>query len=182
MPAVNSFFTKEMIKYEKPFPLKLYICNYCWLIQLSRMPNKKSLFDEYHHISGASEGNVDHLKRLSNIIYKQFPKKRKILEIGCNDTLLLNFLNKKKYDCIGIDPAKNIVKKNNLNILNDYFDSKYAKLLKQRFKSFDIIIGLNVFAHNSTFLDMFKGCEILLNSDGILLFEVAYAPYTIGGN
>ena len=40
MPAVNSFFTKEMIKYEKPFPLKLYICNYCWLIQLSRMPNK----------------------------------------------------------------------------------------------------------------------------------------------
>ena len=82
---------------------------------------------------------------------------------------------KKKYKCFvsGIDPAKNLLKKNNkLNIMNDYFNLANAKKIEKKFKSFDIVIARNVLAHVKNPNEIFLGAKYLLNEKGIFIIEV----------
>jgi SAM-dependent methyltransferase len=180
MPAVNSYITLSEVKIEKKFPLSLYICNKCWLLQLNYVPVPELLFTEYHHVSGASVGNVEHLKSVSIVldgILKN--KKSKIFEIGCNDGTLLKFLNAMGHDVLGCDPAKNIKQPNDLNIYKDFFNINIANKIISEQSKFDIVIGINVFAHNAGFMNMIQGCEIMLADNGILMVEVAYALDTV---
>jgi SAM-dependent methyltransferase len=180
MPAVNSFITEEQIESEEKYPLTLYVCESCWLLQLGFIPPPSLLFEDYHHISGASKGNVDHLRSVSQVIDQNLRKTdSKILEIGCNDGTLLGFLDDFGYSAVGCDPAKNISQKEELKVYTDFFGEISAERIKSECGGFDVVVGLNVFAHNSAFIDMLKGCVILLNPDGKVMIEVAYAPSTI---
>ncbi len=178
LPLVNSYFNKEDINKEEKFPLELFYCKHCWLVQLGYFPDPKKMYNEYHHISGASKGNVKHLRDVSEYINRISGSKKSILEIGSNDNTLIEMLKDLEFDCLAIDPAKNI-NKNMEDTISEFFNLELAQKLKSQGKKFDIILGLNVFAHNDTFIDMFKGCEILLNEDGFLIIEVAYALETI---
>ena len=180
IPAVNSFIYKNEINDEKLFNLELYVCNHCWLVQLSDVPDPKLLYENYHHISGSSKGNVSHLSDVSNYIHKHYPDKLRVLEIGCNDGTLLDFLNQLGFECIGVDPAKNISQSDNIKVYKDFFNNEFVNNLIKVDGLFDVVIGLNVFAHNDSFVDMFDASYHALNDDGILLVEVAYAPSTIG--
>ena len=178
LPLVNSYFTKEEIHKEELFPLELYYCSSCWLVQLSYFPNPKKMYNEYHYVSGASKGNVDHLNNFSAYLKNIGGNRKSVLEIGSNDNTLVKNLSNLGYKCLAVDPAKNL----NLemeNTISQFFNLDMAKKLESEGKFFDIIIGINVFAHNDTFIDMFEGCKLLLDEDGLLIIEVAYALKTV---
>lgn len=177
MPAVNSFFPIEKIHLEQKTPLMLYVCESCYLIQLSEVPNPEILFDDYHHLSSASKGNTLHLDSVKEFIKNNFDEKSKILEIGANDLYLTKLLNE-DFQVIAIDPAKNINDEQE-NLIIDYFNSTAVKKIQNQFGKFDLIIGLNVFAHNASFKDMFASAKELMHEESFLLFEVAYAVDTI---
>ena len=180
MPAVNSFIYQYEIKSEQLFDLKLYVCDKCWLVQLSDVPKPEVLFEHYHHISGSSKGNVLHLSDVSKYIKKYYPEKSRVLEIGCNDGTLLNFLYESGYACYGIDPARNISQNSKIKVYKDFFNTKFVEKFIEENGLFDIIVGLNVFAHNDNFISMFDASSQALSENGIFLIEVAYAPSTIG--
>ena len=75
IPAVNNFIFENEVTNEKIYNLKLYICQNCWLLQLSDVPKPEILFEHYHHISGASKGNVNHLNEVSLFLKKNYSKK-----------------------------------------------------------------------------------------------------------
>jgi len=180
MPPVNTYFEKATISEEKSFPLKLYVCKICWLLQLGHVPPPSSLFEEYHHVSGASKGNVEHLEKVSEIINKRVKNKpTKIFEVGCNDGTLLKFLQLFSHEVAGCDPAKNLTPKKELRVYSDFFGVNVAKKIWAEAGTFDFIVGLNVFAHNADFIDMLKGSAALLTETGTIMIEVAYAPLTI---
>jgi len=180
MPAVNSYTTLKDVEKEIKFPLSLYICDKCWLLQLNYVPAPELLFTEYHHVSGASVGNVQHLKSVSLVLDNLLKsKKSKIFEIGCNDGTLLKFLNLMGHDVLGCDPAKNIDQPKELNIYKDFFNINIANKIINEHSKFDMIIGINVFAHNAGFMNMIQGCEVMLEENGILMVEVAYALDTV---
>ena len=180
MPAVNSYITLKDVEKEIKFPLSLYICDKCWLLQLNYVPAPELLFTEYHHVSGASVGNVQHLKSVSLVLDNLLKsKKSKIFEIGCNDGTLLKFLNLMGHDVLGCDPAKNIDQPKELNIYKDFFNINIANKIINEHSKFDMIIGINVFAHNAGFMNMIQGCEVMLEENGILMVEVAYALDTV---
>ncbi len=178
LPLVNNYYSLDEITKEEKFPLNLLVCKICFLVQLSFFPDPKKIYSTYHHVSGASKGNVDHLNEVAKFVKILGNNKDSILEIGSNDNTLVNKLSNFGFKCVAIDPAENI-NKNLKNTITDFFDYDLAKKLFTENKTFDIILGLNVFAHNDTFLEMFKGCELILNDDGILIIEVAYALETI---
>lgn len=180
IPAVNNFIFEKEIDSEKLYKLSLYVCKKCWLIQLSNVPDPDVLFKKYHHVSGASQGNINHLSMVADYIKKHFPNHNKILEVGCNDGTLISFLNEKGYECFGIDPAKNINHDKNMTIYKDFFNTNFVKQLVLKNSCFDIVIGLNVFAHNDSFIDMFKASRECLSTKGVFIVEVAYAPATVG--
>jgi SAM-dependent methyltransferase len=138
------------------------------------------LFEEYHHVSGASQGNVEHLKKVSEIINERVKNKPiKIFEVGCNDGTLLKFLQLFSHEVAGCDPAKNLAPEKNLRVYSDFFGVGAAEKIRAETGTFDFIVGLNVFAHNADFIDMLKGSAVLLTETGTVMIEVAYAPLTI---
>ena len=178
IPFVNSFFDSHEINKEKKVPLILYVCMNCYLLQLSKVPAPPELYDEYHHLSSASKGNIKHLEDVAEFIQNILGNDLKILEIGANDMYLTNIL-KNKNKALAIDPAKNINSEDD-NIIIDYFNLESSKKIKNNFGEFDLIIGLNVFAHNDSFQEMFFAAKNLMHNNSVLLVEVAYAVDTIG--
>lgn len=184
LPSVNSYYKFTEIDLFKKYPLELYVCEDCWLLQILNVPEPNILFDEYHHFSGSSAGNVEHLKNVALMIkdIKQINgvDKNKILEIGTNDGTLIQYLSMLDFDVFGVEPAKNIKPQEKVKIFKGYFNLEFSKKIKKEFGIFDYVIGLNVFAHNAKFIDMFKGVKNVLSESGVLIIEVAYAPSTIG--
>jgi 2-polyprenyl-3-methyl-5-hydroxy-6-metoxy-1,4-benzoquinol methylase len=178
IPLVNAFY-KNKAKSKKKYKLNLKCCSVCKVVQLINTPKESMIFKNYKHISGASEDNVKHLKKFSNFVYSKYKNKKKILEIGCNDGSLLKFFSKKKFECMGIDPAKNLksIQPKKIRIINNFFDKRITKIVKKN--SFDIICGLNVFAHFKSVQNSFYLVNDLLKKDGVFIFEVAYALETI---
>ena len=91
-------------------------------------------------------------------------------------------LRDKGYDCIGVDPAKNmqqVHERMGLTVVHDFFDERLAADLLRSKGPFDAIVALNVLAHFPTFMSAFKGIRMLLAPRGILHMEVADATETL---
>jgi hypothetical protein len=182
MPHVNNYKLKNDKGLTPKYPLRLMFCDKCKLLQLSEMPNREEIYCDYDHISSASPANAQHLKSISENINNSESSKKTILEVGCNDATLLRNLNK-KFNVYGIDPAINVYNPSNedsFSIIHDFFDLECTKKIKEVIgKPIDIIVGINVFAHNKNYAEMFKAISELLNDDGYAHIEVAYAVDTI---
>jgi 2-polyprenyl-3-methyl-5-hydroxy-6-metoxy-1,4-benzoquinol methylase len=179
-PLANSFLKKkELKKKEKYYPLKVNFCKKCFHLQLSHIVNAKNMFDDYLYLTNTSRQNVDHFKSYAKKIKKIMNTKEKlsILDIASNDGTFLKFFNKKKYNRLGIDPAKNLskfTKKLGISQLQMYFTFDNSKIIKKRFKRFNIITANHVCAHVSDLIDFFKGVKNLLDINGIFVFEISY--------
>lgn len=177
MPLVNSFYTQNDIHLEKKYPLELYVCTKCFLIQIGNVPDPSEVYTEYHHLSSASQGNRSHLESVAEFIKHNIGNDLKVLEIGANDLYLSNLL-KENAKVLAVDPAKNI-NKDQKNLIRDFFNLESSKKIKNEYGDFDLIIGLNVFAHNEDFKNMFLAAKSLMHDNSILMVEVAYALETI---
>jgi 2-polyprenyl-3-methyl-5-hydroxy-6-metoxy-1,4-benzoquinol methylase len=156
-PIANDFLSFPSNK--KTYPLKVLRCANCNHLQLSHVIHKKKLFSKYLFLSGVSSTNVEHFKRYAIECTKRFIKKKsKILDIACNDATFLNFFDKNKIK-VGIDPANNILPKNNLNNFffeNNFFSLSESTKLKKKYGKFDLITANNVCAHVDDLYDFVK--------------------------
>ena len=180
MPIVN-FFPKvpDQARYAE---LTLVVCDKCWSLQLGSAPDPADLYVEYHHRSGASGGNVEHLENFSDMVAQIANDKAftSVLEIGCNDLTLFSSLSAKVTgNVVGIDPAVNISVAGETNVYRDFFNHDTAQIIQKDHGKMDLILGLNVFAHVPSVVDMFRAVNGLLAEDGTFIFEVAYAFDTI---
>jgi SAM-dependent methyltransferase len=181
MPPVNAFVDQD--EKEESFPLDLYYCISCSLIQLGEIVAPEKLFTNYLHTSSASVGNVNHLDHVAMFLEnRMLVKEKSILEIGSNDGLLLSFLKDKGAIVLGVDPAQNLqneVKSKGVSSLVGFFDEPFAEEMKNSYSNFDIIVALNVMAHTPTFLSALKGIAKLLSKNGTFMMENAYVVETI---
>ena len=186
-PPANAFVTKDKLHInQEKFPLELFFCEECYHLQLTDVVDPNELFENYVYVSGTSPVFIDHFYNYAKDIINTYKPSLKnyILDIGSNDGTLLKFFKEEGYSVIGVDPAKNfrfIHKKRKLKVIYDHFGKNF--LNKKNEKYFDIIIGINVFAHFKKVSESFKTINKLLNDEGRFLFEVAYAlPTLFSGN
>ena len=109
-PFSNSFINKNQIKLEKKFPLELVFCKNCYLSQLSIIPDTKFIFDKYDYLSSSSRALSNHYKKLIKNVTKKEKLKRDdtVMDIGCNDGILLNHYPNHMKNIIGIEPSNAI--------------------------------------------------------------------------
>ncbi len=186
MPLVNAFYDDFDESSYSP-NLNLIYCNECKVCQLEEAPSVGKLFAKYKHYSGASKDNVSHLIKVAQFCneFKGGLEAANVLEIGCNDGTLLNEFKKIGANIIGCDAALNMADlpiHKELNTVFVPFGHEAAKIILNRYsgKKFDLILGLNVFAHYDSVYESF--CEIsnMLNPEnGVFMFEVAYALDTV---
>ena len=181
VPLAGYFPNPLEVGKESKYPLKLVVCKKCKLVQTDSMINPKLLFEDYRYLS--SVGLSKHFENVAKILDDKYNVKDKdILEIGCNDGVLLKPLCDLGAKAVGIDPATNVVKvarEKGLNVHNGYFSYDNHKLFD---KKFDLVLSNNTFAHIIDIQDSVKGINHVLKPDGNFIFEVHYLKSLIEGN
>ena len=132
-PPSNSYLDIVQIQSkEKYFPLKVYVCNKCWLVQTFDTNKADELFTEtYSYLSSYSDTWIDHISKYVKDITKKLSLNSKslVIEVASNDgSLLKNFL-RLKIPCVGIEPTKstaNIAKKAGIKVYNSFFNRKFS--------------------------------------------------------
>ncbi len=188
-PPSNSFLSIEELNAPEIFyPLKLYVCEKCFLVQIDEYKKSEDIFsNKYAYFSSYSKSWLEHARQYVEIVTARFElnKESFIVEIGSNDGYLLQYFKKKNIPCLGIEPAKNtadVARAKGIEVISDFFDVRLAgRLIKERKKA-DLIVGNNVLAHVPDIKDFIKSLKILLKEDGLITLEFPHLMRLIEGN
>ena len=177
-PPSNSYLTsKTVLQLEKYYPLKVLICDCCWLVQTEDFVGASELFtDEYAYFSSYSSSWLEHARDYVDKMVGRLglSDKSRVVEIAANDGYLLQYIQAKGIPCYGIEPTHSTAyaaKKKGLEIIEKFFGLALAKELAQQALRADLIVANNVLAHVPDINDFVKGCSILLKPSGIATFE-----------
>ncbi len=180
MPIANAFVEKNEFKKEYFFELAPTYCPACSLFQLKYQPNPNKLFhDNYAFFANTSNHMQDHFQELSKKIINNFSinKDDLIIEIGNNDGGMVRFFNDLGYQHLGVDPSKNVsdfAKSLGVNVLNDFFNIKTAKQIKNEYGKAKVFLSANTLAHIPDINSVFEGINFLLADDGVFITEYPY--------
>ena len=176
-PLANSYVDSTESEVEEVFfPLKTFVCEKCFLVQLGEFKSPNEIFKDYAYFSSFSPSWVNHAEQYVNSLVKKFNinKKNLVVEIASNDGYLLQFFKKKNIPVLGIEPAENVAKnaiKKGIPTITKFFGSKLAIELKKSGKKVDCIIANNVLPHTPELTDFIKGLELLINPNGIIVIQ-----------
>ena len=174
-PLANSFLSESDLQKDEPFfPLQVYVCNECYLVQLKQFKTPDEIFSEYAYFSSYSM--LEHAENYVEMILKRFHfnENSLVVELASNDGYLLQYFKKKQIPFLGIEPAENVAKsaiKNDIPTIIDFFSEDLAINLKNDGKQTDLIIANNVLAHVPELNKFVKGIKILLKDNGIATIE-----------
>ena len=126
MPSANSFLQKNELKTEKIFPLCVYVCKECYLVQIPEIRTPEELFSNYAYFSSYSTTWLKHAEAYVEMMLKRFhfSEESLIIELASNDGYLLQYFKKKEIPVLGIEPAENVAEfaiKNGINTKIDFF-------------------------------------------------------------
>jgi 2-polyprenyl-3-methyl-5-hydroxy-6-metoxy-1,4-benzoquinol methylase len=179
-PITNNLLKKLPKKnFKYTYPLKVFVCDKCWLVQNKDKINAKKIFTKnYPYFSSFSSSWLKHADNLTTKIINRFNlnKTSLVAEVASNDGYLLQYLKKKKIPCFGIEPTKSTgmsARKRGIKVFQKFFNTETSKNLSKRYKA-DIIIALNVLAHVPNIKDFIKSFKILLKNNGVAIFEFHY--------
>ena len=177
-PLSNSYLTKENLKLPEMYlPLRIKVCDKCWLVQTEDYIDKKNIFkNDYAYFSSTSKTWLAHAKYFVKKITKelQLSSQSHVVEIASNDGYLLKNFIDMKIPCLGIEPTKGTAHEaENLKIpvIKKFFSEKLAKQLADNNKKAVLIIGNNVFAHVPNINDFTRGLKVLLKPKGTITLE-----------
>ena len=176
-PLSNSFLKYENLKdLEKKFPLKVFVCENCFLVQLPEFETPQNIFREYAYFSSYSKSWLNHAKNYVNMISEKnnLGNDNLVVELASNDGYLLQFFKNKGISVLGIEPAANVAKiaeDKGIKTVVDFFGEELATRLSNEGTKADLIIGNNVLAHVPDINDFVKGISILLKANGTVNME-----------
>jgi len=179
-PPANSFIDQNQLdSTEFKFPLRLFWCSDCFLVQLLDIVDKEYLFKNYFYMTSASKPIVDHFKKYAQDVYKEFLEGKGdslVVEIGSNDGSLLSEFKKLGTSILGIEPAtnlSNLANQSNITTKNTFFSSQLSKEIIESHHA-SVVVANNVIAHVEDLHDLMCGIKILIGDDGVFIFEVPY--------
>lgn len=160
-------------------PLQVNLCLDCYHSQLSVVANPKELFSDYLYVSGTTQSLKDHFRSLVTSTLPMKPAdKISVLDIGANDYSLLKEFQRRGVKVEGVDPAANLASQaGNIPALVDFWGREAA--LKVTQAPYDLITGLNVFAHNSDPLGFLEACKLVLKDTGHIVLEFPWFKETV---
>ncbi|MCB4790682.1 MAG: class I SAM-dependent methyltransferase [Elusimicrobia bacterium] len=177
-PLSNAFLKKDDLnKMEAYYPLDVYVCEKCYLVQIEEFETAKNIFSsEYAYFSSYSNIWLEHCKNYEEMMVNRFSfnKSSLVVEIASNDGYLLQYFRQHSIPVRGVEPASNtadVAIKKGIPTDITFFDTSYAEKMKEAGKLADLIIGNNVLAHNPKLNDFVQGLEIALKSDGVITME-----------
>ena len=160
------------------FPLEIYFCEECSLVQLGAAIDPNILFKEYFYTSGVSTSFKNHLFDLATTVFKKFnlTSEDLVVDIASNDGTLLDGFRQNNVKVLGVEPSNtaDIALSNGINTVKDFFSKSIAEQIVNDFGNAKIITATNVFAHIDKIDSLMQGLVSLLSDDGVFVSESQY--------
>jgi 2-polyprenyl-3-methyl-5-hydroxy-6-metoxy-1,4-benzoquinol methylase len=177
-PPSNSFLKKEQLDEPEHFyPLKVYVCSSCYLVQIAEYKKAIDIFDaDYAYFSSFSTSWLAHSKAYTDKMVELFGFNQNalVVEIASNDGYLLQYFKEKNIPVLGIEPTKNtaeVATKKGIETITEFFGVDFAEKLVAKNKQADLLLGNNVLAHVPDLNDFVGGMKIALKPQGVITME-----------
>jgi predicted TPR repeat methyltransferase len=177
-PPSNAYLTAQTLRApENWFPLRVLVCERCWLAQTEDYTEANKLFDaEYAYFSGFSSSWLAHCERYVADMVGRFKLKNDshVIEVAANDGSLLQYVKARNIPCTGVEPTASTAataRAKGISIVQEFFGVRLAEELVSRGKAADLIVANNVLAHVPDINDFVAGFTRLLNPQGVATFE-----------
>jgi len=177
-PPSNAYLTAESLNApEQWYPLRLLVCEKCWLVQTEDFSNAESLFTaDYAYFSSFSKTWLDHARDYVHSMIDRFSlgSNSEVCEVAANDGYLLQFVQEAGIPCIGIEPTSGtaeVARKKGITIIEEFFGESLAQKLVKKGHAADLMTANNVLAHVPDINDFISGFRTLLKPQGVATFE-----------
>jgi hypothetical protein len=177
-PPSNAYLTAEDLnKPEKYYPLRLKVCDECWLVQTEDYADADELFTkDYAYFSSTSKSWLEHAQRYCQAITTKLGlgKESFVIEVASNDGYLLKNFVSDGVPCLGIEPTASTAaaaESIGVPVLREFFGEALGRRLAERGQQADLIIGNNVYAHVPDINDFTRGLKAALKLGGTITLE-----------
>src|SRR5579862_4782041 len=176
-PLCQTHISPEQLNaMERFYPLRVYVCDACLLVQLEEFVAPADIFSEYAYFSSFSDSWVEHARRYTEQMRKRFglDGSRQVMEIASNDGYLLQHFVAAGVPVLGIEPAENVARAaiaKGVRTISCFFGRESAARIKSQYGPPDLLLGNNVLAHVPDINDFVAGMQLLLKSDGVITME-----------
>jgi SAM-dependent methyltransferase len=176
-PLCESFLRAEDVNRMEPFyPLHVWVCDACFLVQLEEYVSGADIFTEYAYFASYSDSWLAHVRRYADIITERLGlgAGSRVIEVGSNDGYLLQWFVAKGIPVLGIDPAVNVVKKalaRGVPSMARLFTAALARELAADGTQGDLVCGKNVMAQVTDLNDFVDGLRLILKPRGVITVE-----------
>ncbi len=188
-PPSNAYLSREeLLKPEATFPLKLFVCDQCWLVQTEDNSSADELFaGDYAYFSSTSQGWLQHAARYTDDITRRLglTKDSFVIEVASNDGYLLKNFVAAGIPCLGVEPTDgtaDAAEKIGVPVLREFFGEATGRALAEGGKCADLICGNNVYAHVPDINDFTQGLRIALKVGGTVTLEFPHLMQLIAKN
>jgi hypothetical protein len=179
-PLANNLPRPEDLSRPEPrFPLRVAVCDSCWMLQITDIVPPVELFSEYLYFSSFSDALLRHSKQAveQHLAQEKLHADSFVVEVASNDGYLLRNFVDAGVPCLGIEPAANIARvavERGIPTLNRFFSLELARELAAQGRQADLILGNNVFAHVPDTNDFVAGLAALVKPSGRITLEFPY--------
>lgn len=177
-PPSNAYLTTaDLTRPEKYYPLKIKVCDRCWLVQTEDYAQADELFNsDYAYFSSTSSGWLAHAAQYAERMMQalRLDKNSLVMEIASNDGYLLKNFVAAGIPCLGIEPTAStatVAERQGIPILREFFGEALGKSLASQGTQADLVVGNNVYAHVPDINDFTAGLKVVLKPGGTITLE-----------
>lgn len=187
-PPSNAYLSRPgLMSPERWFPLRVVVCESCWLVQTEDYATASELFDsDYAYFSGFSSSWVDHCSAYAETMVDRFrlDGDSTVVEVASNDGTLLRFFAERELSCIGIEPTASTAeaaRELGLNVVEEFLTVDLADRLSAAGLRADLLVANNVVAHVPDIVGFVRACGRLLGDGGVATFEFPHLLQLVSG-
>lgn len=188
-PPSNSYLSaEELNEPEVYFPLRLFVCDQCFLVQIDEYKKADEIFSkEYAYFSSYSTSWLAHSKRYTDEMISRFGYNNHslVVEIASNDGYLLQYFKERNVPVLGIEPTEStakVARKKGIETITEFFGVSFAKKMATGKRRADLLIGNNVLAHVPDINDFVGGMKIALKDQGVITMEFPHLLQLVWNN
>jgi len=177
-PPSNAYLLPDALgRPERTFPLRVLVCEQCWLAQTEDFADAHELFtDDYAYFSGVTRSWLAHAERYVSEMAIRFclDARSNVVEVAANDGYLLQYVHGLGIPCLGIEPTASTAaaaRSKGIEVVEAFFGTQLADRLGAAGHAADLMVANNVLAHVPDINDFAAGFARLLKPNGVATFE-----------
>lgn len=187
-PLCESYVSAERLQETEPvYPLRVFVCERCFLVQLPAHVGGEEIFTEYAYFSSYSESWLAHAERYAEVMIARLhlTEASQVVEVASNDGYLLQYFLRRGIPSLGVEPAANVARaaiaKGVPTRVEFFGQDSAARLVAQGVRA-DLLVGNNVLAQVPELNDFVAGLFMLLRPGGVLTLEFPHLLHLVEEN